>query len=106
MIERLELKNWKAIAERAILFQPGLNILVGPNGSGKTSIMEAIRLAFCGRVAVGDPSRMIHYAADQAEVTVVFRAGERRYQLARAVRRKGKGLAELSEVDGPSLGHG
>lgn len=28
---------------------PGLNVLVGPNGGGKTSLLEAIHLAAVGR---------------------------------------------------------
>lgn len=40
----LELKGFKSFAENTeIQFQPGLNIVVGPNGCGKSNIVDAIR---------------------------------------------------------------
>lgn len=48
MIERLEIQNWKAFVEKQINFTPGLNLLLGRNASGKTTILDAIALALAG----------------------------------------------------------
>lgn len=47
-IEDIMISNYKAIREMNICFQPGMNLLIGDNGAGKTSILESIA------VAIGD----------------------------------------------------
>ncbi|MEB3861386.1 MAG: AAA family ATPase [Desulfurococcales archaeon] len=42
MISKIKIKNFKNIKETNITLLPGVNILVGPNASGKTSILEAM----------------------------------------------------------------
>jgi uncharacterized protein YhaN len=41
-IRRLRLVNFKRFADHEILLEPGLNLIVGPNESGKSSIAEAL----------------------------------------------------------------
>lgn len=45
LITRVELKNIKNHAEAEFTFQPGVIAICGPNGSGKTTILEAIAWA-------------------------------------------------------------
>lgn len=42
MIKKLYLKNFRIFNEKAIDFSPGVNVILGKNGVGKTSILEAI----------------------------------------------------------------
>lgn len=44
-IDYLKLKNFKNYESLEATFQPGINLLVGVNGSGKTSILEALCVA-------------------------------------------------------------
>lgn len=48
-ITSLSLESFKG-RTRTHQFQPGVNLIVGPNGSGKTSISEAISFVFAGKV--------------------------------------------------------
>ena len=41
-VERLKLANMRAITAADFRFQPGLNLIVGVNGVGKTSVLDAI----------------------------------------------------------------
>jgi len=41
-IRRLRLVNFKRFADHEILLEPGLNLIVGPNEAGKSSIAEAL----------------------------------------------------------------
>jgi chromosome segregation protein len=43
-IKRIEIKGFKSFPDKSILqFQPGITAVVGPNGCGKSNILEAIR---------------------------------------------------------------
>ena len=45
-IKEITISNYKAIREMNISFQRGVNLLIGDNGVGKTSVLEAITVAF------------------------------------------------------------
>jgi len=53
MITQLQLKNFTAFTELAIDFSPGINIIIGENGTGKTQLLKAI-LALSGPWAHGE----------------------------------------------------
>ena len=44
-IKEITISNYKSIREMNIKFQPGVNLLIGDNGVGKTSVLEAITVA-------------------------------------------------------------
>lgn len=44
-IDRLRLSNFKGFAEREFSFHPHFNLIVGENGTGKTSVLEALSVA-------------------------------------------------------------
>ena len=53
MIGSLHLKNFVAFTDLTIDFSPGINIIIGENGTGKTQLLKAI-LALCGPEARAD----------------------------------------------------
>lgn len=58
VLTRLQIRQLRCLAEAEFLPQPGLNVLVGANGAGKSSVVEAIHLlgygrSFRGRVSDG-----------------------------------------------------
>ncbi len=53
MITHLQLKNFTAFTELAIDFSPGINIIIGENGTGKTQLLKAV-LAMSGADARGE----------------------------------------------------
>ncbi|BAT67291.1 AAA family ATPase [Pseudomonas aeruginosa] len=83
MISSLQLKNFVAFTDLAIDFSPGINIIIGENGTGKTQLLKAI-LALCGPEARTEQSgeqlarklcRLYHPLNNQ--VGELRRAGER-----------------------------
>lgn len=47
-IDKLEVKNFKGFEERSFEFNQYFNLVVGVNGSGKTSLLDALRVALGG----------------------------------------------------------
>lgn len=83
MITHLHLKNFIAFTDLSIDFSPGINIVIGENGTGKTQLLKAI-LALSGPEARGEAAdkqlahklcRLYHPLGDQ--VGALRRGGER-----------------------------
>ena len=55
-VTRLKLANLRAIAAAELRFQPGFNLIVGVNGVGKTSMLDA--LAACLSAVVKHCNRL------------------------------------------------
>lgn len=91
MISSLQLKNFGAFTDLAIDFSPGINIIIGENGTGKTQLLKSI-LALCGQEAHGEKAdeqlarklcRLYHPLSGQ--VGELRRAGTRGDAVLRAV---------------------
>src|SRR3989344_4461324 len=48
MINSLRLQNFRSYKDESLEFEKGVNIIVGPNASGKTNLLEAILVACTG----------------------------------------------------------
>ena len=44
----LTVSNFRKLAKVALSFQPGLNVMVGPNNVGKTAVIDALRALLAG----------------------------------------------------------
>ncbi len=55
MITSIRLQQFRSYTDESFEFEPGVNIIVGPNGSGKTNLLEAIlAVAIGGSYRVSD----------------------------------------------------
>ncbi|WP_051261916.1 AAA family ATPase [Desulfovibrio inopinatus] len=68
MIKKLILKNFLAHGDTEIEFTPGLNILSGPNNTGKSAVVEALRCLAENPV----PQHFIRHGAKEARVCAVL----------------------------------
>ncbi len=50
MIRKVAIRNYRLFREFDLEFSPGINILVGSNDSGKSTLIEAIQLGLTGRI--------------------------------------------------------
>lgn len=50
LIRKIAIRNYRCLRQFDLDFTPGLNILVGQNDTGKSTLIEAITLALTGRV--------------------------------------------------------
>lgn len=47
-LAELTIKNFRKLREATLKFQPGLNVLVGPNNVGKSAAIDALRTLLAG----------------------------------------------------------
>lgn len=111
MITNLQLKNFTAFTELTIDFSPGINIVIGENGTGKTQLLKSV-LALSGAEARGDQAgeqlarklcRLYHPLSEQ--VGELRRAGTRgeallsaTFALGQAITAKFSGNATAAKV--------
>src|SRR5581483_6839185 len=73
VLAELRLENYAVIDNLAVEFAPGLNLLTGETGAGKSILIDALALLL-GEKASSD---VIRHAADKAVVSAVFEADPR-----------------------------
>ncbi len=104
MIRRITLQNFKVYKNQEFVLEDGSTAIVGPNGSGKTTILEAIEFALFRMVTrkekkVPQVEDLIHHKGKRARVELEFTApvNRRNYVVKRTVH-PGETKAELFEV--------
>ena len=88
-LHRLQLQNFRQHAESVITFDTGLTGIIGTNGSGKTTILEAIAWALYGNSATRGTRDSIRFtrAAPRSPVRVEldFELASHRYRIVRGL---------------------
>lgn len=107
---RLELRNFRQWLECDIDFIDGVTALVGQNGSGKTTVLEAIGWALYGnKAAREDNSTIRSYACTggaKASVVLSFELSKIIYKVTRILDASGKTGNAMLEVDGTLIKSG
>ena len=92
MLHHIHINNWKGHEEFELSFGKGVNFITGPNGIGKTSILDAICYAFLGTLEfMGSyhgvkPADLIRNPENDSEICVTFSAQEgKRYDVIRRI---------------------
>jgi DNA replication and repair protein RecF len=105
-LRRLEVQGFRCITDAALELSPGINVIHGRNGSGKTSLLEAVYLLGTGR---SFRSREPDQAIQEGTVQLIVR-GEiegngssmaialRRERGRTTIRRDGEGLRSATEL--------
>lgn len=90
--QSIELRNYRRYADFSLALQPGINVIAGVNGSGKTSLLKAIRVTKHGLtdyLQISGPGRQA-IEDDDARLEIVESEGrvrfERRYPVSVSAR--------------------
>ena len=70
MLHEIHIQNYAVIDTLKVEFAPGLNLLSGETGSGKSILVDALGLALGGRAS----PEVIRTGQERAQVTAVFRS--------------------------------
>ena len=68
MLKELQIRNFALIDQLALSFEPGLNVITGETGAGKTILMAALELAVGGKASID----VIRTGEDEATIDAVF----------------------------------
>src|SRR5205814_7145887 len=91
MLRFLRVRNLAVIDAAEVEFAPGLNVLTGETGAGKSILVEAVGLLLGGR-ASGD---LVRTGEDLATVEAIFDSGETEILVRREVTAQGRSRAFL-----------
>ncbi|MGE3919522.1 MAG: DNA replication/repair protein RecF [Gammaproteobacteria bacterium] len=76
-IKKIETHSIRNLSNQSVALYPGINLLIGPNGSGKTSFLEAVNLASLGRsFRTHLLRRVVSHGADKLAVYLECGAGD------------------------------
>ena len=81
VLESIHLKNFFTHKDVTINFKSGLNYIVGPEGSGKSLILEAISFCFFGSTALRD----VASSYKQFEATLIFNYLNKQFKIVRKI---------------------
>ena len=73
----VKLRNYRSYKDQVFEFEPGVNIVVGPNASGKTNLLEAVYVAARGRSFRNSDKELIAYNQPWARVDMLSDDGQR-----------------------------
>src|SRR5580658_8111497 len=68
MLVELVVENYAVIERARVRFHPGLNLLTGETGSGKSLVVDALGLLFGGRAS----AEMVRAGSERARISGVF----------------------------------
>jgi len=106
----LELKNFRQHLDAQVSFVDGVTGIIGSNGSGKSTILEAIAWALYGAPAVRGTNDTVRSKASEGgakvSVALTFELGGSVYRAARTLDASGRSGSAVLEVDGRPLRSG
>ena len=98
MIEQLTVTGFAVARDVTLSPGPGLNVLTGETGAGKSIIVDALDFLFGGRHGRG----VVAEGAESALVLATVRAGEERLSVERAVRLSGRTSGRIDGETAPA----
>jgi len=101
MIRSIELVDFLSHSDTKLEFDSGATVFVGENGSGKSSIIDAITFSLFGEHTRKNNKGLIRRGANQGFAKIEFSANGKNYQAIRKIDSKGTLTAQFAEdVDG------
>ena len=98
---RLTLRDFRTYAVAEVQFGPGLTVVSGRNGAGKTNLLEAVYFACTGRSCrTGNERECVRFGAELTRLELRCEDGDQRHELSVGFR---PGEAKRLRVDGTSV---
>ncbi len=72
MLADIHLQNFRSYTDAKYTFSPNVNIIVGPNASGKTNLLEAVLMICKGKSYRAKDSELIQFKKDWSKITATL----------------------------------
>ncbi|MBI1857040.1 DNA replication/repair protein RecF [Candidatus Saccharibacteria bacterium] len=95
MITDIRLQNFRSYKDESFELGLGVNIIVGPNTSGKTNLLEAIQILCNGSSYRAKDNQLVRYKKPWARLDAHTKNGQRTVKLERS----GDGVKKSFEID-------
>ncbi len=90
-IERLDLQNFRRYSYTNLTFSPTLNILLGDNAEGKTTVLEALAMFSYGRSPRAKYEKeLIQFDQEQSQLRILLNRSGKHIDMAMKILNKGK----------------
>ena len=90
-VTKLDLVNFRNYQELHIEFPKGLNLIVGPNASGKTNLIEALYyLSLARSFKKAEDKDLIRFNEEIAEIQLAYQNKENKHLITAKLSSKGK----------------
>lgn len=105
-LRSVELSAWRGYRHALAHFGPGVHVVTGANGQGKTNLLEAVHYLAVGRShRVSDEQALVQRGADEAVVRAdIVIDGQRSRRVELALRPGGRNRARVDGTDQPRIG--
>lgn len=91
MIRQLDMQNFRTYPYASICFTDRLNIIVGNNAEGKTSVLEALALFAYGRsLRAKQDKDTIRFSTSEARLRITLQRDEKQIEMAMKITEQGK----------------
>jgi exonuclease SbcC len=109
ILRSIRVRNIRSHRETTIHLAPGVNLLTGDVGSGKTSLLQAVEFGLFG-LSIDPTGRtnsdhLVRHGAGKAEVEVTFEDGTDRWTIVRRISRRTRGDREILSRDPGEVVH-
>lgn len=101
MITDIRLQNFRSYQDARFAFDKGVSIIVGPNASGKTNLLEAVLMVSRGGSYRAKDAEMVGFGADWARLDAQTPEGERIIKIQASP--SGETYKKTFEIDGQTL---
>lgn len=94
MLEYLHIKNLALIEDMTLEFGPGINVLTGETGAGKSFILKALGFVLGDKLGAD----IIRPGAEKAQVEAIFRLEDKEYILRREISANGRSRFHINDT--------
>ena len=110
VLEKVQLDNFVSHKSTTLKFNAGVTVFIGRNGSGKSSVIDAITFALYGQHTRGHNRNLVRRGSEGSMVQLSFKVDSKRYQATRTLDARGAlsgaKLEQVTDTGFETIAHG